>query len=386
MQRSDAASGFQRAFGSAPLLVARAPGRVNLIGEHTDYNDGFVLPAAIEFATWTAIAPRPGRRLVVHAGNRDERMEIDLAAPGEPRQRHWGDYVRGVAVELERDGHRLSGAELWFAGNVPDGAGLSSSAALEMSVGLALLAASGCPVDLAQLALAGQRAEHHYAGTKCGIMDQFISAHGRAGHALLLDCRSLATRHLPLPDELRIVICDTGVKHELAGGEYNVRRAACEAGVAHLRRSLPGIRALRDVTPAQLLQFGADLPEVTLRRCRHVIAENARAGAFAGALEHRDFPALGRLMADSHASLRDDYEVSCPELDLLVQLAAAAPGLVGARMTGGGFGGCTVNLVRAGAVAAFHAHVAAGYERSTGRVPRIFASAAADGASVVPER
>lgn len=384
MQRTEVASGFRETFAREPHLVARAPGRVNLIGEHTDYNDGFVLPAAIEFATWTAAAPRQDRRLVAHAGNRGERVEIDLDAPGAPLQRHWSDYVRGIAVELEHDGHRLRGADLWFAGDVPDGAGLSSSAALEMSVGLALLSVSGATVDPARLALAGQRAEHRFAGTQCGIMDQFISAHGRAGHALLLDCRSLATRHLPIPDELRIVICDTGVKHALAGGEYNVRRSQCEAGVAHLRRSLPEVRALRDVNVEQLHRLGCELPATVFRRCRHVVGENARTEAFAAALNRRDLAALGRLMAESHASLREDYEVSCPELDRMVEAAGTAPGVVGARMTGGGFGGCTVNLVRADHAEAFQASVSDAYARATGRVPRVFSSSASDGARVVP--
>jgi galactokinase len=388
VNRSDAVQGFRRVFSSEPALVTRAPGRVNLIGEHTDYNDGFVLPAAIGFATWTAIGPAadssPGRTLRVHAGNRNESIEIRLDLPPEPRQRHWGDYVRGIAFELERDGHSLRPANLWFAGDVPDGAGLSSSAALEMSVGLALLAHSGIVVDPAKLALAGQRAEHHFAGTKCGIMDQFISAHGRAGHGLLLDCRSLAYRHVPLPPSVRIVICDSGVKHELAGGEYNVRRAQCEEGVAHLRGFFAEIRALRDLTPAQFNASNGGLSEVVRRRCRHVVGEIARATEFAEALEAGDLSRFGPLMAASHASLRDDYEVSCEELDLLVDLAVKAPGIVGTRMTGGGFGGCTVNLVEAGRTEDFRAHMMEGYRNATGREARVFVTEPAPGASVVP--
>lgn len=384
VNRSDAVRGFRAVFQRNPTLVTRAPGRVNLIGEHTDYNDGFVLPAAIDFATWTAVAPRPDRRLRVHAGNRAEEITLDLDDPGPPLQRHWSDYVRGMAVELGRDGHALSGAEVWFAGNVPDGAGLSSSAALEMSVGLALLAASGLPVDLERLALAGQRAEHHFAGTRCGIMDQFISSHARADHALMLDCRSLGFRVLPLSSSLRLVICDTGVKHELAGGEYNLRRAQCEEGVAYLRNFLPHIRALRDVGLSEFDAHAGGLSEVVQRRCRHVITENARVTRFAEALERHDLESLGPLMAESHASLRDDYEVSCPELDLLVDLASRAPGVTGARMTGGGFGGCTVNLVEAGRVTDFEAAVAPAYQRAAGRTPRVFVSGAAAGAGLVP--
>ncbi len=384
MNRANAVEGFRQVFLRPPTLVTRAPGRVNLIGEHTDYNDGFVLPAAIGFATWTAAAPRLDRTLHVHAGNRKESVVIPLDNPGAPLQHHWSDYVRGVAVELERDGHRLSGADLWFAGNVPSGAGLSSSAALEMSVGLALLLQSGIPIDRTRLALAGQRAEHHFAGTKCGIMDQFISAHGQAQHALLLDCRTLGFRTLPLPESLRLVICDSGMPHALAGGEYNTRRAQCEEGVAYLRNFLPSIQALRDVTPDQLDTFAGGLSHVVQQRCRHVVSENQRVGAFAQALESSNCDQLGDLMAASHASLRNDYEVSCPELDALVDFASEAPGIVGARMTGGGFGGCTVNLVQAADVDAFQAHVAEAYERRTGRVQRIFVTEAADGASEVP--
>ncbi|MCC7374922.1 MAG: galactokinase [Verrucomicrobiales bacterium] len=384
MNRAHAVDGFRQAFGTEPSLLAQAPGRVNLIGEHTDYNDGFVMPVAIEFATWTAIAPRPDRLLRVFAGNKSEKLEINLDAPGAPLQKHWGDYVRGIAVELEKDGQHLRGADLWFAGNVPDGAGLSSSAALEMSVGTAVLANSGLPIDRVRLALAGQRAEHNYAGTKCGIMDQFISANGEAGHALMLDCRSLQFQLLPIPDSLRLVICDTGVKHQLAGGEYNVRRAQCEQGVESLRAVLPGIRALRDVTSGDFERHSHRLPDVVQRRCRHVISENERVQHFADALNRHDLPALGRLMAASHASLRDDYQVSCRELDTLVDCAQRAPGLVGARMTGGGFGGCTVNLVEATQAAEFQTSVAASYQTATGRAARLFVSSAAAGAGLAP--
>ncbi len=386
MNRSDAVLGFQQTFGRAPTVVTRAPGRVNLIGEHTDYNDGFVMPAAIGFATWTAMGPLAdvdSRRLLrVFAGNKSEQVEIDLDHPGPPLQRHWSDYVRGIAVELERDGHRLAPGNAWFAGDVPDGAGVSSSAALEMSVGLALLTHSGIAVDPVKLALAGQRAEHHFAGTKCGIMDEFISSNGRAGHALLLDCRSLEFRLLPIPDSLRLVICDTGVKHELAGGEYNARRAQCEEGVEFLRTYVPGIRALRDVSPAQFAHSCGGLSDVVRRRCRHVVSEIARVADFADALESRDLARLGPLMHASHVSLRDDYEVSCEELDTLVELAGNAPGTVGARMTGGGFGGCTVNLVEASKTAAFQAVIEAGYAQATGHRPRVFVTEAAAGASV----
>jgi galactokinase len=385
VNRSDAIAGFAEVFRRAPERVVRAPGRVNLIGEHTDYNDGFVLPAAIEFTTWTAIAAKPGRTLRVYAGNRREEVTIDLDDPGRPLQGHWSDYVRGVAAELEQDGMRLSGADVWFAGDVPDGAGLSSSAALEMSVGFALLRAAGHEADRTRLALAGQRAEHKYAGTKCGIMDQFISAHGEAGRALLLDCRSLERRMLALPANVRMVICDTGVKHALAGGEYNIRRAQCEEGVAKLSAVIPGVRALRDVTPEALAEHESALPNLVARRCRHVVSENARVIQFADALSAGRTQELAGLMAASHASLRDDYQVSCDELDLMVELAAKAPGIIGARMTGGGFGGCVISLVEADHASDFKTAIEAGYQRAAGRPARVFISGASAGVAEVPE-
>ena len=384
MNRAAAAEGFQSVYHRPPSLVARAPGRVNLIGEHTDYNDGFVMPAAIDFATWSAVAPRADRLLVAHAGNKHDQVTVDLDAPGEPLRRHWSDYVRGIAAELQADGYPLSGADLWFAGDVPEGAGLSSSAALETSVGLALLSVAGLPVDRTRLARSGQRAEHRYAGTKCGIMDQFISAHARRGHASMLDCRSLDVRPFPIPDSLRIVILDTGVQHELAGGEYNARRAQCEEGVAFLRNFLPAVRALRDVSEPDFETYAGGLSHLVFRRCRHVVTENARVLTFAAALERGDTDQIAATMRASHVSLRDDYEVSCDELDTLVEAADAAPGTVGSRMTGGGFGGCTVNLVDASRVDAFVAFVSDAYERTTGRRPKAYATSAADGASVVP--
>ena len=382
VNRADAAAGFETVFHRPPAHITRAPGRVNLIGEHTDYNDGFVLPAAIGFATWTAIAPRPDRLLHVHADNKRDRVSIDLDAPGAPLQHHWSDYVRGIAVELEKDGFPIRGADLWFAGDVPDGAGLSSSAALEMSVGLALLANSNLQIDRIRLAKAGQRAEHNFAGTKCGIMDQFISSHAKSRHALLLDCRTLESRLIPLPSSWRLVICDTGVKHALASGEYNTRRAQCEEGVAYLRNFLPSIQALRDVTSEQLETYAGGLSHVAQRRCRHVVRENERVIAFTRALASEDVNRVRTAMTESHQSLREDYEVSCPELDAMVDAASNAPGFIGGRMTGGGFGGSTVNLVVASEVTAFTDSVSATYRRRTGLAPRIFATEAAEGASI----
>lgn len=371
-------------YGREPGGVSRAPGRVNLIGEHTDYNDGLVLPAALDEATWTAAAARDDRRVRVQAANPGESVEFELDAPGAPRQGHWSDYVRGIAAAIEADGYRLRGADLRVSGTVPEGAGLSSSAALTMSVGVALLATAGLTWDGVRLALAGQRAEREYAGTQCGVMDPFVSVHARAGTALLLDCRSLAFRHLPIPGELRLAICDSGVRHQLAGGEYNRRRAECEEGVERLRARWPEIRALRDVTLERWAEGAEALPATIRRRCRHVVGENGRVEAFAVALERGDRTGMGKLMEASHRSLRDDYEVSCEELDLLVELAGMAPGTVGARMTGGGFGGSTVNLVEAGSVEAFREAMSDGYRRGTGRDLRVWVTTAGEGASWSP--
>lgn len=373
---------FHQLFGTSPQIY-RSPGRVNLIGEHTDYNDGFVMPAAIEFYTWIAIAPRDDRKLLVHSSNFLDSAEADLEGC-QPRPRnHWSDYVVGVAVMLEQAGHRLRGANLLIHGDVPIGSGLSSSAAIEVATGLSLLGISGLAMQRMELAKLCQRAENDFVGARCGVMDQFISCCGRAGHALMLDCRSLEYCPLPLPCEVSLVICNTMVKHELASGEYNTRRGECEEGVRQLSRFLPQMRALRDANLEDLNTYSANLPEIIYRRCRHVISENERVIDAAASLERGDLGTFGRLMHDSHVSLRDDYQVSCAELDLMVELAENLPGVFGARMTGGGFGGCTINLVRAEAVGEFRRHVASAYEKFTCLTPQIFVTSGAEGASEV---
>lgn len=370
----------------APRLF-RAPGRVNLIGEHTDYNDGFVLPMAIDRETCVAALPRDDRRVRVYSLNVDERAEFDLDAPGARERGIWLDYVEGVAQALERRGVRLRGADLAISSDVPAGAGLSSSAALEVSAGLALASVAGVEVDRVALALAGQEAEHTYVGAKVGIMDQFIAALGRAGHALLIDCRTLETKAIPVDTrETVIAICDSRVKHELSASEYNTRRAECEQGVELLRRAgLDGIRALRDVSEADLQEYAGALPEVVGRRCRHVVTENARTLAAADALANGQLEEMGRLMLASHASLSRDYEVSCRELDALVAIAMSIGGgaTLGARMTGGGFGGCTVNLVRRDALAEFSETITREYARATGQTPNIYVSEAGEGAKEI---
>jgi galactokinase len=373
---------LERQFGSKASVVARAPGRVNLIGEHTDYNDGFVMPAALEFDTWVAGAERADRRVHLQSMNFKERVEFDLDNIHPGSTAHWSDYVRGVAGVLEQQGTKLRGTNLLIRGDVPLGAGLSSSASLEVATALALCAIAEVELDRRKLALLSQRAEHDYVGTKCGIMDQFVSLFGKAGHALMLDCRSLEYKLLPLRDEARLVICNTNVKHELATGEYNQRRADCEVGVAHLKQFYPEIRALRDVSMEQLENHKADLGERVYRRCRHVITENERVLAAADALVAGRMDAFGRMMYGSHASLRNDYEVSCKELDVLVKLASEQVGVYGARMTGGGFGGCTVNLVKADVVDGFVPAVKAGYKSQTGLDADVYVGSAADGAEV----
>jgi galactokinase len=361
----------------------RAPGRVNLIGEHTDYNDGFVMPAAIDLSVFVRIWPREDRKLAIRSENFGDQIEFDLdkAYPA-PRQ-HWSDYAIGVAVTLERAGYRLRGAHLQIRGEVPVGSGLSSSAAVEVATTCALLANSDLTIDRRELALLCQKAENEFVGARVGIMDQFTSLFGQAQRALLLDCRSLEFKLLPLPDTVNLVICNTMVKHELASSAYNERREQCEAGVRHLAQYLPNVKALRDVTIEQLKQFGRDLPDVVYRRCRHVITENARVLAAAEALEQHDLHRFGVLMAQSHSSLRDDYEVSSRELDLMFELARTVEGVYGARMTGGGFGGCTVNLVDARAVEQFKQIVPKEYFRVTALKPEIYICEASNGAEEI---
>jgi galactokinase len=362
-----------------------------LIGEHTDYNDGFVMPAAIGFYTRAAVAPRRDRKLVIHSENYSEQVEFDLDRLSAKGEGHWSDYVVGVVKILVRSGKKLGGVNLLVDGNVPQGAGLSSSASIEVAVGYALLDLAEQTndqmkidrptIDRTNLALLCQQAENEFVGARCGIMDQFAASHGKRGQALLLDCRSLDLeyRQLPSPEDAVLAISNTMVKHSIAKGEYNQRRAECEAGVCALSQHLPQVRALRDVTQEDLERFGHELPEVVVRRCRHVIGENARVLKAAAALERGDLSAFGKLMLESHRSLRDDFAVSCSELDLMVELAERVEGVYGTRMTGGGFGGCTIALVQAGCVELFQRSVREGYERSTGRTPEIYICAAADG-------
>jgi len=370
---------FLHKFSHTPRIF-RAPGRVNLIGEHTDYNDGFVLPAAIDLYTWAAVAPRDDHNLNIFYENLDQQAQLDLRAIDLRPRNHWSDYVAGVALMLQRLGIAITGADLAILSTIPSGVGLSSSAALEVSIASALLAVSNRSLGLLEIAKLCQRAEVEFVGARVGIMDQFASCFGSAGHALLLDCRSLAHTLFPSPPGIAMVVCNTMVKHGHSGGEYNQRRAQCEQGVQILESLLPEINALRDVSLAQLVSQRAVVPELVFRQCRHVVTENQRVLRFVKALDQNNLPTLGTCMAESHLSLKNDFEVSCPELDLMVQLATECEGVVGARMTGGGFGGCTINLVESNSIPAFTNRVSKNYKQITHIDPEIYVLQAASGA------
>jgi len=387
-------SEFIERFSTAPRFF-RAPGRVNLIGEHTDYNAGFVMPAAIQFYTTVGVAKRSDRRLRVHSTNFAETLEValpdaDAVAPLRQAGVHWIDYVVAVARVLEQHGIAIPGVDMLIHGEVPLGSGLSSSASLELAVAHALSTLAGRVIDKVTLARLCQRAENEYVGMRCGIMDQFTSACGQAGHALRIDCRSLEFEAVALDpaqaapgSSPQLVICNTMVRHKHAGGEYNRRREECEQGVRALGPYVPDIVALRDISPTLLDAHKIHLDPLIFQRCRHVVTENARVLQAASALKCGDLVEFGRLMSESHLSMRDDYAISCDELDLMVRLASTIDGVLGARMTGGGFGGCTVNLVRAEAVQKFKSAIEHGYTQATGHRPELYVCEAAAGAGPV---
>jgi galactokinase len=379
----NAVRAFREATGRDPEAVAFAPGRVNLIGEHTDYNDGFVLPAAVDRGVAVAARRVAGDTFTLHAADLGERCRFPRGAPGRDPAHSWADYFKGVVWALANRGLEVPACEAVITGDIPRGAGLSSSAAYEVATALGLSALGGfalSPLAIAQLA---REAENGFVGVACGIMDQMASVFGQPGGALFLDCRSLAHEPVALPPGLKIVVVDSGIRHSLGSSEYNQRRAECEEGVRMLAAWRPGVRALRDVGPDDEARLFAALPPVVRRRCRHVVSENARVRDAVTALCAGDTARLRTLMAASHASLRDDYEVSCPELDLLVELALGLPACHGARLTGAGFGGSTVNLVELAAVDAFSASVAAGYRNRTGRRAEIYVFEPSAGARVL---
>ncbi len=341
------------------------------------------MPAAVGFSTYVGISPRSDRKLIIHSKEFPGDFEFDLDALPEKRVGAWCDYVLGVASVLEQQGHKLAGANLLVHGEIPIGAGLSSSAALEVSSALALLSLTETSLPLPDVAKLCRRAENEFVGAKVGIMDQFVSCMGKAGHAFFLDCRSLEYKFVPIPAGLQFVVCNTMVKHDLATGAYNTRREECEVGVRMFAKWDPAVRALRDVSVEMLDQHANDLPATIWKRCSHVIRENQRTLDAARALTEGDLARVGKLMRESHNSLRDLYEVSCRELDVMVDAAEGLPGFCGGRMTGGGFGGCTVNLVREESAEKFAKQIAERYREATGIGPQVYLCSAEDGAEAL---
>ena len=373
---------FNEIFNTTPPLLVRAPGRVNLIGEHTDYNDGFVMPMAIDRGIWLALRPREDSQVSVHSLDFEETAVFPLTTLQNTKS-GWAEYIKGVAWALHENGYTLRGWEGVMAGDVPKGAGLSSSAALELATARAFQQVSGFAWDAAQMAKLGQLAENKWVGVNCGIMDQMISAAGEAGHALLIDCRSLETQSVPLPSALdgsatAVVILDTTTRRGLVDSAYNERRQQCEAAAAHF-----GVPALRDVSIGEFLAEADNLAPLTRRRARHVITENLRTLNAAKAMQNADADLLGQLMNESHVSMRDDFEITNDELNVMVAAAQAQPSCYGARMTGGGFGGCAVALVHGEQVERFVTAVSHQYHQQTGLMPNIYVCQPSDGASVI---
>jgi len=365
-------------FQAEPVLFV-APGRVNLIGEHTDYAEGFVMPAAIDFATLAGISPRTDGKIVLYSENYKEERGFDAAALPAEASKHWTDYPMGVVVILTGEGHKIPGFSLSLWGDVPLGSGLSSSAALEVVTALAVLSLIGASYPGPVLARLCQRVENEYVGANCGIMDQFISANGKEDHALLLDCRDLSFKLAPIPAGVALVIANTMVKHSIAGGDYPTRRRESEAACAVINSHRGNVPFLRDATLEDLEKWGHEMEPKSLMRARHVISENLRTVAAEKALEKGDLAEVGRLMSEAHWSYSKDFEGSCAEADAMVELAQDIPGLIGARLTGGGFGGCTINLVERSQAKAFAEELGKRYAAKTGIVPQIHVCHASEG-------
>jgi galactokinase len=369
---------FSRIFEARPDLITRAPGRVNLIGEHTDYNDGFVLPMAIDYDIRMAARARPDRTVRLYSCDLDKQDTFSLDDVRRVGDRPtWSDYVRGVALMLQREGHTLRGLDAAITGNVPRAAGLSSSAALELASITAFRLLSRLDLDPVHAALLGQRAENEFVGMRCGIMDQFISSLGQADHALLIDCRSLSYEAVPLPAGARIVVTDSAIRRGLVDSAYNERRAQCEEGAR-----LMGVKALRDVSVEMFEANRARLSDLVARRCQHVITEYQRTLDSVEALKRSDLATFGRLMNESHASMRDGFEITTKDIDALVEIQQNTPGCYGARMTGGGFGGCTVALAREEVVPSLAEAIQTLYPTRTGKTPQIYVCRATDGAGL----
>jgi len=366
-------------FQAAPAVFV-APGRVNLIGEHTDYAEGFVMPVAIDFATLAGISPRTDGKIVVYSENYGEEKTFEAAALPTQASKHWSDYPLGVLAILAGEGYKIPAFSLSLWGDVPLGSGLSSSAALEVVTMLAVTSLIGVTIPGPVLARLCQRVENEFVGANCGIMDQFISANGQENHALLLDCRDLSFKLAPIPDHIALVIANTMVKHSIAGGDYPTRRRESEAACAIINGHRGGVPFLRDATLEDLEKWGHEMDPKSLLRARHVISEDLRTVAAEKALEKGDLAEVGRLMAEAHRSYSKDFEGSCVEADLMVELAQDLPGLIGARLTGGGFGGCTINLVEQSQAKAFAAELGKRYAAKTGIEPQIHICHASGGA------
>ena len=383
MAREAVFAAFRKTANQAPEAAVYAPGRVNLIGEHTDYNEGFVLPAAVDRGVALAARRVAGDTFTLHAVDLGDSCTFPRGSLQRDPKHPWADYFKGVVWALSNRGINIPACEAAITGDIPQGAGLSSSAAYEVATVLLLRTLDGFELSSLEVAQLARQAENGFVGVACGIMDQMASTFGEKGRALLLDCRSLARETVALPLGLKIVVAGSGVRHSLASSEYNQRRAECEEGVRIMSASLPTVHALRDVMPEDLARFLPALPPVVARRCRHVVSENARVGQAVTAMRSGDTDRLKTLMAASHASLRDDYEVSCPELDILVELALALPYCHGARLTGAGFGGSTVNLVEADAIEPFSETIVSGYRQRSGRVAEIHVFEPSAGARVL---
>jgi galactokinase len=387
--RETAIQTFRQRFSQEPRYVARAPGRVNLLGEHVDYNDGFVMPVAIDRATYIAFSPASMEQTIIVAADFSEVAQFTRGTlPGKTQPDgsplpEWAHYPAGVAWALGEAGLSTPAMLAAFSSDIPRGSGLSSSASIELAFGVAWSILGGWSLPMMQLAQLGQKAENRYVGVNCGIMDQFASACGEVGRLLLLDCRSLEYRSLPLPEDTLIVVADTSVRRKLSSGGYNERRAACEEAVRLLARDLPGIKALRDVSAEAFNRFSWQLPALVEKRARHVVEEIERTRQAIPLLEQGQTAAFGQLMNACHISLKDLYEVSTPELDAMVQIAQSLPGCLGARLTGAGFGGCTVNLVERDQADLFARSLAPEYERRTGLHPEIYICQASGGAGLL---
>jgi galactokinase len=375
---------FEQRFGRQPELWHRAPGRVDLMGSHTDYNLGYVLTMAIDRDTWLAAAPRADGQVRIHSANTDSGASFALAQIDHDRQTPWTNYVRGVADVLQKAGHRLPGLDGLVHSTVPLSGGLSSSAALEVVTAVTWRTMGRLAIPDLELALLCQRAENEFAGLDCGILDQYSSLFGRRDHVLLLDCRDLSSSTSPVAEGIRVVICDTQTKRELTGSEYSERRAQCQEGVRLLARHLPQVTSLRDVSPAALDRYAEMLPEVVGRRCRFIVQENRRVLDLAAALAEGDRPAIGALCRASYAGARDLYEIVSPEMALLMVAMLAGPGVIGARQAGAGFGGCMVAFVESDQVEAFRSHINLAYHKLSGIQPHIYPAHPAPGAGPLP--